>query len=209
MTVLDLEKRFFALGENYKTADIDRLNKQLIREGADVSSLREIALRNQKYHRTYFQVSMGQMKSVAEKLDFIEDNFLSLEDWWHVDQLTQFVGELDFNDVYVRAREYVNNPHPFARRWGYVIFMPTLVKDDHFDEIIKLFREDNEYYVIMAEAWLISYLGVYHPERTLEWLKTKPLQYNIVGRAIQKICDSYRISAEFKEKFKAVRKLYK
>ena len=87
--------------------------------------------------------------------------------------------------------------------------MPRLVKGDHFEEIVKLFREDEEYYVVMAEAWLISYLAMNHPEKTLEWLKTKPLRYNIIGRAIQKICDSYQISEENKEKFKAVRKLYK
>ncbi len=210
MNYSELKERFDALGNGYRTADVDRLNKQLIREGADVSFLKDIVLNEQKYHRTYFQVSLGQMETLEEKLGFIEDNFNNLEDWWHVDQLIQFVDkELNFDTAYPRAEEYVKHPHSFARRWGYVIFMPTLVKGDHFEEIIKLFREDDEYYVVMAEAWLISYLGIYHPEKTLEWLKTKPLKYNIVGRGIQKICDSYRISSENKEKFKAVRKLYR
>lgn len=210
MTLTEFERRFEALGKNHKTIDVDRLNRALIREGTDLSFLSELVLTNQAYHRSYFQVSMGLMNTVSERLDFIEENFYLLEDWWHVDQLTQFVGkELSFDEAYNRAEEYVKHPHPFARRWGYVIFMPTLVKGDCFDEIVKLFEDDDEYYVVMAEAWLISYLGVYHPERTLEWLKTKPLRYNIVGRGIQKICDSYRVSQGMKEKFKAVRKLYK
>ena len=210
MTTCDLEKHFDALGDNYKTADVDRLNKALIKENADVSCLKDIVLERQEFHRTYFQVSMGQMKIVAERLDFIENNFENLNDWWHVDQLTQFVGkELSFGEAYDRARKYVVHPHPFARRWGYVIFMPRLVKGDYFDEIVKLFRDEEEYYVVMAEAWLISYLGIYHPEKTLEWLKTKPLEYNIVGRGIQKICDSYRISEEWKVKFKKIRSLYR
>lgn len=210
MTVLDLEKRFLALGDNYRTADVDRLNKQLIKERADVSCLRNIVLEKQQYHRTYFQVSLNRRASLAQKLDFIEDNFYKLQDWWHVDQLTQFIGKnIDFDLCYRRSAEYVKHPHIFARRWGYVIFMPELVKGDHFEDIIKLFREDEEYYVVMAEAWLISYLAIYHPQKTLEWMKEKPLKYNIVGRAIQKICDSYRISSENKEKFKELRKLYK
>lgn len=210
MNLNELEIRFNALGENYKTTDVDRLNKQLIKEGADVSFLKDIVIDRQEFHRTYFQISMGQMNTLQERLTFIEDNFYNLQDWWHVDQLTQFIGKkIDFDICYQRACEYVKHPHPFARRWGYVLFMPTLVKGDHFDEIIKLFRDDYEYYVIMAEAWLISYLGIYHSEKTLEWLKSKPLKYNTVGRAIQKICDSYRVSDEVKERFKAVRKLYK
>lgn len=210
MTINDFEKRFAALGEKYKTADVDRLNKALIKENADVSCLKNIVLERQEFHRTYFQVSMGQMKSVCERLDFIEENFYNLNDWWHVDQLTQFVGkELSFDEAYDRAKKHVEHPYPFARRWGYVIFMPRLVKGDYFDEIVKLFRDEEEYYVAMAEAWLISYLAIYHPERTFEWLKTKPLKYNIVGRGIQKICDSYRISEEWKNEFKRIRSLYR
>lgn len=209
MTFLDLENRFNALGNNYKTSDVDKLNRSLIKEGADVSFLSDKIICRQEFHRTYFQVSMGQMKGLSERLEFIEQNFYNLQDWWHVDQLTQFLGkDIDFDLCYQKASEYVNHSHPFARRWGYVIFMPTLVKGNHFDEIIKLFCDDEEYYVVMAEAWLISYLGVYHPDKTLQWLKTKPLKYNIVGRAIQKICDSYRISNDVKEKFKALRKIY-
>ncbi len=87
--------------------------------------------------------------------------------------------------------------------------MPNPVKEDRFDDMARLFHDDDEYYVVMAEAWLISYLCIYHPEKTLAWLKTKPLKYNIVGRGIQKICDSFRVSNETKEEFKKLRKLYK
>ena len=79
--------------------------------------------------------------------------------------------------------------------------MPHLVKENNaFDMLIKLFKDDEEYYVIMAEAWLISYLATYYPEKTLDYLKSKPLEYNIVGKAIQKVCDSFRVSEEYNEK---------
>ena len=210
MNLEQLEGRFSALGVGYKTADVDKLNRQLIREGADLSFLKELVLTRQEFHRTYFQVSLAQRKTLAEKLDFIEENFYNLEDWWHVDQLQVFLrGHLDFDITYERAKEYVKHPHPFARRVGYVLFIPTLVKGDCFEKLTELFHEDEEYYVVMAEAWLISYLAIYHPEKTLEWMKKKPLKYNIAGRAIQKICDSYQIPKETKEKFKALRALYK
>ena len=61
----------------------------------------------------------------------------------------------------------------------------------------------------MAQAWLISYLAIYEPEKTLEYLSTCPLNYNIVGKAIQKICDSFRINESTKTMFKYIRKYYK
>lgn len=211
MILKDLELEFFKLGDNYKTKDVDNLNKRLIKEKRNVSFLKNIVLDKQKYHRTYFQVSLGIIKDINDKLSFIEDNFHNLNDWWHVDQLTQFIGKgLSLDIAAYKALEYINNPNPFARRWGYVMFMPTLVKQEEaFDVIISLFKNDDEYYVVMAIAWLISYLAIYHPDKTLEYLKSKPLNKNIVLKAIQKICDSYRITNEYKDKFKSLRILYK
>lgn len=211
MDLKELEVLFNNLGCDKKTKDVDRLNKDLIKSKTDVSFLKDLVLEQQRYHRTYFQVSLGLIKSVEEQFKFIEDNFYNLNDWWHVDQLTQFISkDLSLDYAYQKAKEYVNHPHLFARRWAYVMFMPTLVKDEKsFDMIVDLLKDDNDYYVIMAEAWLISYMGIYHPDKTLEYLKTKPLEYNIVGKAIQKICDSFRISDDYKNKFKEIRRLYK
>lgn len=204
-----LEKEFKKLG-NYKTKDIDTLNKKLIKDNVDVSYLKDIIDKEDKYHRTYFQVSLSYLKTVEEKMKFIEENAYLLNDWWHVDQLPQFLKNLNLEYVYNKAKIYCNDNNPFLRRWGYVIFMPTLVKDERsFDMIISLLKNDEHYYVIMAEAWLISYLAIYFPEKTLKYLNDCNLSYDIVGRGIQKICDSFRIDDEYKEKFKLIRKKYK
>ncbi len=211
MDLIQLEQEFSRLGTNYKTKDVDRLNRSLIKRGEDVSFLKDIILEQQQYHRTYFQVSLAAKSGQEEKLAFIEENFDKLKDWWHVDQLSQFVDKyLTFDYVYEKAKEYSKSDMPFARRWGYVIFMPGLVKDISVaDKLFALFRDDEEYYVQMAEAWLLSYLGIYAPEKTLAYLEQCLLNYNIAGKAIQKICDSFRVSTEWKTRFKEVRKKYK
>lgn len=209
MTIEELIIEYRKLG-NYKTKDLDNLNKRLIKEKVDVSFLKDKVIGEDEFHRTYFQVSMGQLKTTEEKLDFIYENRLALNDWWHVDQLTQFVKNLDLDDVYKRAKEYVKHPHAHLRRWGYVIFMPGLVKDKRsFDMIVSLLKDDPHYHVIMAEAWLISYLAIYHPDRTFEYLNNCDLSYSIVGKAIQKICDSFRVDDRTKERFKSIRSKYK
>lgn len=210
MELWQLEQEFAKLGENYKTQDVDRLNRRLIKRREDVSFLADLVLEKQQYHRTFFQVSLGQLRTEQEKLTFIEAHFDKLQDWWHVDQLSQFVDKtLTFDYAYEKAKTYIQSEMPFARRWGYVLFMPTLVKDPAAaDRLFALFRDDDEYYVQMAEAWLLSYLGIYAPEKTLAYLDGCPLRYNIAGKAIQKICDSYRVSNEWKARFKEVRKRY-
>ena len=106
--------------------------------------------------------------------------------------------------------KYIDSDMTFLRRWGYVSYIPTLVKNPRsFEMIISLLKDDNEYYVQMAEAWLICEIMIYYPEKTLLYLKNTDLKYNIIGKAIQKICDSFRISEEYKNLVKEIRKKYK
>lgn len=209
MTYEEIKYLFDNLPQNYKTKDIDRLNKKLIKEKQDISILKNYVKDNDLYNRTYFQVSLGILNTYVEQYEFIEQNALLLNDWWHTDQLTQFIEVPDIYFAAKKASEYIYAEHPFLRRWGYVMFMPTLVKQQEaFDLITPLFKDDDEYYVQMAQAWLISYLAIYHPEKTLSYLHTQNLKYNIISKAIQKILDSYRISDEYKIKFKEIRKRY-
>lgn len=194
-----------------KTKDVDRYNKRLIKAKTDVSTLRDEVLENQLLHRTYFQVSMGLLKSYEEQLAFIEENEDLLQDWWHTDQLPQFLLKpIDFDFAFQKAREYVVSPKTFTRRWGYVLFLAGLQKDTaHTKEILSLMKDDDEYYVQMAQAWLICDLAVYNPTDTIEFIKNSTLKYNILGKAIQKMCDSYRISGEDKQYVKSLRERLK
>ena len=75
--------------------------------------------------------------------------------------------------------------------------------------ILDLYHNDDEYYVQMAEAWLLADLAIFNPEEVLKFIAKKPLNYNIIGKGIQKMSDSFRISDEVKQKAKELRSLYK
>lgn len=191
------------LSPNYKTADVDRLIKKYIKEKADISALRPHILVQQEFHRIYYFVPLKQMKSVDERMEFIHNNLL-FSDWWHTDQLIGFVADLDFDKAFAYAKDYVMNDDPFIRRWGYVLFISKLGRD-RAKELLAFTHNDEHYTVQMAQAWLIAELTVFEPDYVYAWLKKCDLKYSITGKAIQKICDSYRISREWKEKFKGLR----
>ena len=193
--------------ENLRTKDVDLYNKRLIRNKTDVSELRDFVLENQLLHRTYFQVSLAGQKSLEAKFAFIEENFEKLQDWWHVDQLLQFLKKpVDFDFAFDKAKEYIFSKDTFTRRWGYVLFLAGLQKDiSHTKDILSLLKDDEEYYVQMAEAWLIAELGVFNIEEVKRFLESTTLNYKITGKAVQKLCDSFRISKEDKEFVKSLR----
>ncbi len=88
--------------------------------------------------------------------------------------------------------------------WGYVLFISKLGRG-HSAELLPLMHDDEHYYVQMGEAWLIAELAIDEPDKVWEWIKTNGLKYNINGKGIQKICDSFRITDEWKAKFKELR----
>lgn len=206
MTFSEFEREYAKLGENPKTATVDAFNKRLIKDGVDVSFLRGQAEQN-KYFRTYFQVSIGNRKTLDEKFAFIEENFDLLADWWHVDCLMVFLGDaLDFDYALGKAQQYVKSELPYVKRFGYVMFIPRLTKDrENNNKLFSLLKNDCVHHVVMGEAWLISYIAMTDANMAFDYLKNCNLGYNIVGKAIQKICDSFVISAEDKERFKSLR----
>ena len=198
------------LREGYKTKDIDILIKRYVKAGADVSALREHILEEQILHRFYYFVALKQMKDVYQRMEFIHQNLL-FSDWWHTDQLTKFVKEIDFDTAFAHAQEYVKSGDPYIRRWGYVMFISKLGrKRENLEKILTLFKNDDHYTNQMAEGWLICELAIFFPEEMLTWfVEENNLSYKINSKAIQKICDSYRITDEIKERFKSLRETMK
>ena len=138
-------------------------------------------------------------------------HFAYLNDWWHVDILLQLLVKApSFDYVLAKASEYVKSSLLFVRRWGYVIFLGGHQKDaTHTAKILLLFHDDEEYYVQMAEAWLLADLAIYNPQAVLAFIKAKKLRYEIIGKGIQKMCDSFRIDDDIKNQAKELRLLYK
>ena len=203
LTKEQVQQDLNALPAHYKTGDVDRLIRRYVKAGADVSALRPHILAEQQFHRIYFYVSLDQIRDVEERMAFIHENLLFC-DWWHTDQIIRYAADLDFETALRYARGYIRSADPFIRRWGYVLFISRLCRG-HAAQLLPLMRGDDHYYVQMAEAWLIAELAVFEPEAVHRWMGENGLAYSINGKAIQKICDSFRVSAEWKERFKQLR----
>jgi 3-methyladenine DNA glycosylase AlkD len=195
----------------FKTSDINAIGKEYLRDDVDVTELLPHIRENGAIHRVYFHVSLKRIKKYEEQIAFIERHFAYLADWWHVDILSQFLVKApSFEYVYAKASEYVKSSLPFVRRWGYVIFLGGYQKEPkNTEKILTLFHDDKEYYVQMGEAWLLADLAIYNHQVVLSYIKAKKLCYDIIGKGIQKMCDSFRIDDDIKNKAKELRLLYK
>lgn len=205
LTVDDALADLDALPEPVRTADVDRLIRRYVREQRDLSCLREHVLAETRLHRVYFHGTLKQIPGARERLEWIDRNLL-FADWWHTDENIDFVKDADIGAALRYARRYVADGDPFIRRWGYVMFISKLCRNESaLTDILALTHDDDHYYVQMAEAWLIAELAVFFPELVRAWLPRSGLKYGITGKAVRKICDSYRIAAADKARFKMLR----
>lgn len=205
LTVQQVQHDLDMLPKNYKTGDVDKLIGGYVKNKADVSALRPVILEQQQFHRIYFYVALMQMERVEDRMAFIHANLL-FSDWWHTDQIISFVADLPLETALAFARSYVQSEDAFIRRWGYVMLISRLGRG-HADEILPLIKNDGHYTVQMAQGWLIAELAVQEPEAVYNWMVQNRLSYSINGKAVQKICDSFRISEAWKTEFKKLRPL--
>lgn len=198
-----------ALPAGYKTADLDRLIRRYVKEKRDLSCLRPYVLSEQDLHRVYFHGSLEQIRDPLARLRWLDENLL-FSDWRHTDENINYVKDVPVQTALSFARRYVADENPYIRRWGYVLFISKLCRDrDALSEILALVKNDGEHPVQMGEAWLLCELAVFFPEEIWQYLAACGLDYAIAGTAIQKIQDSYRISSEWKARFKALRSRWK
>ncbi len=101
---------------------------------------------------------------------------------------------------YEKSKYYAISENTWEVRFGLVMFLCYFKEKAYFEEIkaIIFALKNQEYYVKMAAAWLISVLYIELKSETLALLKDESLDSSIRNKAIQKIKESFRVSAEDK-----------
>ncbi len=100
------------------------------------------------------------------------------------------------------------NESEFISRIGLVLILNHFIKKDNLEIIFDTLNKINkdEYYINMAQAWLICDMYIKYPNETLNFIKENNLNKFTQNKAISKIHDSYRVSKENKEILNQYRK---
>lgn len=92
-------------------------------------------------------------------------------------------------------------------RFAVVMIMDYFLTDDYVDISLKILSEISSeyYYVNMAVAWALSEAYVKYEKKTLPILEGRVLPIWVHNKAIQKICESYRVDKNKKEYLKTLK----
>jgi 3-methyladenine DNA glycosylase AlkD len=102
---------------------------------------------------------------------------------------------------------YFYSDKEFLVRFAAVMALNFYIEESYMDSMFKIFSKIkvNAYYSDMAIAWTISICFVRYPQKTMEYLKTRDLSVSIYKKALQKICESRQVSADWKKEIRRLR----
>ena len=104
--------------------------------------------------------------------------------------------------------QYIKSDKEYEIRFAVVMYLNYFLTEDYIERILKNIEEikSKEYYVQMAIAWLISFAYIKQKEKTEKYIIKNNLDVFTQNKAIQKICESYRVSNEDKIKLRKYKK---
>ena len=136
------------------------------------------------------------------------DEFIPYIDNWAVNDI--FAGSLkQFKNIDINyINKYLESTNPWSIRFGLTLLLSHYVNEENIDTVLKMSESVNnsDYYVEMANAWLLSICYIKFPKQTEDFFKKATLDDFTFNKTISKICDSYRVSKEDKLRLKELKK---
>ena len=124
------------------------------------------------------------------------------DNWATCDILKFNVNKQNKHLFFDLASEYVKSSNTFVKRIGIRILF-NFIKDEEYIEkifnILNQFYNENQYYVNMANAWLLCECWIKQKQKTLKFFNNNKLNNFTINKAISKCRDSFRVSSDDKE----------
>lgn len=157
----------------------------------------------------YISINLKQMKNLAEQAFFLKNNVDIIESWATTDSTYQLLKIKKFEEAIEFFNEFSSIDNEMLIRYAYLIFFKFKDKKEYVEQIFLRIKDSKYYYVNMVEAWLLSFIYINFPEETYNYLEKSNISLDIKLKAISKVCDSFRVDKNEKEKVKELRKKLK
>lgn len=150
-----------------------------------------------------FVIGLSTLEDYKKYLEFYSTQIL---DWSLCDSVACSLNKIKKEKEYFFefAQKMIKTNNEFQVRFGIVILLNYYIEDNYIDKIINIiiFLKSDKYYINMAISWILSEIYIKYPLKIDKYINENYLNNFVLNKTISKICDSYRVSKEIKEKIK-------
>lgn len=151
----------------------------------------------------YFISHIKRLNTLKEQLDYIAKNSRYMLGWSVTDTCPQYLKNINYEEYESFYLKTYNSKYTYTRRVAYVIGL-KIVRDRRILNLLDKFTLNEEYMVMMGEAWLLATIAIIYPLEVLDYLKSIDDKV-LIRKTISKIVESYRVKEEYKNLFKQLR----
>lgn len=160
-----------------------------------------------KYHEEIlikgFLISKQPIETIFESIN----NYLPyIDNWATCDSFSASLKIVNKHKdkFYNYIKELLESNITYNIRFALVLLIDYYIEEQYLIDIFTICNniKNEDYYVKMAIAWLISAIFVKYPDNTYPYLKNNKLDKFTHNKAIQKIIESNKINKETKENLK-------
>lgn len=150
-----------------------------------------------------FVIGLSTLEDYKKYLEFYSTQIL---DWSLCDSVACSLKKIKKEKEYFFefAQKMIKTNNEFQVRFGIVILLNFYLEDNYIDKIINIIisLKSDKYYINMAISWILSEIYIKYPLKIDKYINENYLNNFVLNKTISKICDSYRVSKEIKEKLK-------
>ena len=154
-------------------------------------------------HIAYIKKIINYEKCLAD----LEHLLQYVNNWAVSDALNPPVLKKNRKQLLPKLQEWMQAPAPFTKRVGLLLLMKYFLDDDFEPAYLELPSKirSEEYYVNMMLAWFFAEALVKQWEAAIPYIQNKKLAPWTHNKAIQKACESFRVSPERKDYLKSLK----
>jgi len=144
---------------------------------------------------------LTNIKDIKILLKYLDKYILIIDNWSSCDLTISNLKIVKNNKkiFYQYILNNINNNYPYTKRFCYVLLLNYFIEEQYIDTIFSLCDiENNDYYVNMSVAWLLSICYIKYKKQTLKYLKNNKLNKFTYNKLIQKIIESKQVNKEEK-----------
>lgn len=165
------------------------------------------------YYEEYliFGLVIGYAKLTDERRTYWLDRFVPVINNWGVCDsccMTYKWMKKDLSYWWKYIWKWYESDTEFGVRFALVCMLDHFVDDVYYKSVLEAcgnMRQEG-YYAKMAAAWAVSVCFVKYPEETFAFLETDTMDVFTHNKAIQKTCESFRVSPEMKSRIRLLKR---
>ena len=167
-----------------------------------------LAFPDEYYEVTFIKLTAVSMLGYENFIKYIDYCVSLLDNWATCDCVSAKCITEHKDDFLPYIRKYAAAEGEYFQRFALVSLLNYYVEEKYAETIYAIVErcDTSLYYVHMAAAWLIAEMLVKHYESAVGFLSEHSLDRKTHNKAIQKACESFRLSGDRKNYLKGIKR---